>query len=95
MRAFAAVEGGLKGIERANRVLLLETPFYEHSRPYPGRIADYPPGVRENGGQYSHGATWIVDGLVRLAASARAKATRNWLFISAGALSRFTKKSRR
>jgi len=71
-RALAAIEGGLKGIERANRVLLLETPFYEHSQPYPGRIADYPPGVRENGGQYSHGATWIVDGFMRLAASARA-----------------------
>ena len=72
-RALAAIEGGLKGIERSNRVLLLETPFYEHSQPYPGRIADYPPGVRENGGQYSHGATWIVDGLMRLAASARAR----------------------
>ena len=47
-------------------MLLLETPFFEHSQPYPGRIADYPPGVRENGGQYSHGASWIVDGFVRL-----------------------------
>ena len=72
-RALAAVEGGLTGIERANRILLLETPFYEHSQPYPGRIADYPPGVRENGGQYSHGATWIVDGFMRLARSARAR----------------------
>jgi cyclic beta-1,2-glucan synthetase len=72
-RALAAMEGGLKGIERADRVLLLETPFYEHSRPYPGRIADYPPGVRENGGQYSHGASWIVDGFVRLAERARAR----------------------
>ncbi len=72
----AAIEGALKGIERANRVLLLESPFYEHSQPYPGRIADYPPGVRENGGQYSHGATWIVDGFMRLAASARAKGDR-------------------
>jgi cyclic beta-1,2-glucan synthetase len=72
-RALAAIEGGLKGIERANRVLLLDTPFYEHSQPYPGRIADYPPGVRENGGQYSHGATWIVDGFVRLATSARTR----------------------
>jgi cyclic beta-1,2-glucan synthetase len=71
-RAVAALEGGLKGIERADRVLLLETPFYEHSRPYPGRIADYPPGVRENGGQYSHGASWIVDGFVRLAVRAGA-----------------------
>ncbi|HEY1781856.1 MAG TPA: glycosyl transferase family 36 [Roseiarcus sp.] len=75
-RALAAVEGGLKGIERNNRVLLLETPFYEHSEPYPGRIADYPPGVRENGGQYSHGASWIVDGLMRLAVSARARGDR-------------------
>jgi cyclic beta-1,2-glucan synthetase len=75
-RALKAVEGGLKGIERANRVRLLEAPFYEHSQPYPGRIADYPPGVRENGGQYSHGATWIVDGLMRLAVSARAKGDR-------------------
>jgi cyclic beta-1,2-glucan synthetase len=73
VRALAAIEGGLKGIERANRVLLLETPFYEHSQPYPGRIADYPPGVRENGGQYSHGATWIVDGFMRLATSARGR----------------------
>jgi cyclic beta-1,2-glucan glucanotransferase len=72
-RALQAIEGGLKGIERSNRVLLLETPFYEHSQPYPGRIADYPPGVRENGGQYSHGSTWIVDGFMRLSASARAK----------------------
>ena len=72
-RALEALEGGLKGIERPDRVLLLETPFYEHSRPYPGRIADYPPGVRENGGQYSHGASWIVDGFVRLANAARAR----------------------
>ncbi|MBV9288183.1 MAG: hypothetical protein JO288_10225 [Hyphomicrobiales bacterium] len=72
-RALAALEGGLSRIERADRVLLLETPFYEHSQPYPGRIADYPPGVRENGGQYSHGASWIVDGFARLADRARAK----------------------
>ena len=70
-RAVAALEGGLKTIERPDRILLLETPFFEHSQPYPGRIADYPPGVRENGGQYSHGATWIVDCLVKLAEEAR------------------------
>ena len=72
-RALAALEGGLKGIERPDRVLLLEKPFFEHGQPYPGRIADYPPGVRENGGQYSHGASWIIDGFVRLAREARAK----------------------
>jgi cyclic beta-1,2-glucan synthetase len=71
-RALAALEGGLKAIERPDRVLLLEKPFFEHSQPYPGRIADYPPGVRENGGQYSHGASWIVDGFLHLAREARA-----------------------
>ena len=69
-RAVAALEGGLKGIERPNRILLLETPFFEHSQPYPGRIADYPPGVRENGGQYSHGASWIIDGFTRVSRQA-------------------------
>ncbi len=72
-RAVAALEGGLKGIERPDRILLLEKPFFEHSQPYPGRIADYPPGVRENGGQYSHGASWIIDGFLRVAAEAKAK----------------------
>ncbi|MGD1037892.1 MAG: glycosyl transferase family 36 [Roseiarcus sp.] len=72
-RALAALEGGLKAIERPDRILLLQTPFFEHSQPYPGRIADYPPGVRENAGQYSHGASWIVDGFLRLAGEARAK----------------------
>ncbi|MGO8834061.1 MAG: GH36-type glycosyl hydrolase domain-containing protein [Roseiarcus sp.] len=70
-RGLAAIEGGLKSIERRNRILLLEKPFFEHSSPYPGRIADYPPGVRENGGQYSHGASWIVDGFMRLSEQAR------------------------
>jgi cyclic beta-1,2-glucan synthetase len=71
-RALTALEGGLRAIERPDRVLLTERPFFEHSQPYPGRIADYPPGVRENGGQYSHGATWIIDGFLRLAGEARA-----------------------
>jgi cyclic beta-1,2-glucan synthetase len=75
-RAVAALEGGLVGIERPNRVLLLEEPFFEHSHPYPGRIADYPPGVRENGGQYSHGASWIVDGFLRVAREARVNGDR-------------------
>ena len=32
--------------------------------------------MRENGGQYSHGATWIVDGFMRLAVLAREKGDR-------------------
>jgi cyclic beta-1,2-glucan synthetase len=42
--------------------LLLEPPF-DHSNPSPGYIQGYPPGIRENGGQYTHAATWVVQAL--------------------------------
>jgi glycosyl hydrolase family 36 len=32
----------------------------------PGYIKDYPPGVRENGGQYTHASVWVVMALARL-----------------------------
>ena len=32
----------------------------------PGYIKGYPPGVRENGGQYTHGATWAILALARM-----------------------------
>lgn len=89
-----ALLAGLGRLEKENMVLLL-TPFFdEDSVPYPGRIADYPPGVRENGGQYSHGASWLVDALTVLARRAseagdaeaagrwRRDALRVWLKIS-------------
>ncbi|MDM0058296.1 GH36-type glycosyl hydrolase domain-containing protein [Variovorax fucosicus] len=41
-------------------LLRLLTPPFEHSAPSPGYIQAYPPGVRENGGQYSHGAVWAL-----------------------------------
>lgn len=63
----AAMAHGLRNLEKDGLVALCSPHFSEESEPYPGRIADYPPGVRENGGQYSHGASWIVDALIRLA----------------------------
>lgn len=39
-------------------VLLLTPPFNEFPL-YPGYIMGYPPGVRENGGQYTHGSLWV------------------------------------
>jgi cyclic beta-1,2-glucan synthetase len=39
-------------------LLLLLAPPLEHSAHNPGYIQAYPPGVRENGGQYSHAAVW-------------------------------------
>lgn len=70
------VEDALQVLEHSDRVLLLSPAFDERSQPYPGRIAEYPVGVRENGGQYSHGATWLVDALARLARMAQAQGDR-------------------
>jgi cyclic beta-1,2-glucan synthetase len=39
---------------------LLLTPPFDHMSPDPGYIKGYPPGIRENGGQYTHGAIWSV-----------------------------------
>jgi len=42
----------------ARLVRVLAPPFDDSSRD-PGYIRAYPPGVRENGGQYTHAATWL------------------------------------
>ena len=39
---------------------LLLTPPFDQAPPDPGYIKGYPPGIRENGGQYTHGAIWSV-----------------------------------
>jgi len=43
----------------ARLVQLLDPPFDQRG-PNPGYIAGYLPGVRENGGQYTHGAIWAA-----------------------------------
>ena len=43
----------------AELVQLLDPPFDQRG-PNPGYIAGYVPGVRENGGQYTHGAIWAA-----------------------------------
>jgi cyclic beta-1,2-glucan synthetase len=57
-RAMAAVESRL--IRRDVGLALLLTPPFDRSNPDPGYIKGYPPGIRENGGQYTHAATWSV-----------------------------------
>jgi cyclic beta-1,2-glucan synthetase len=39
---------------------LLTPPFTEGAEYDPGYIAAYPPGIRENGGQYTHGVLWSI-----------------------------------
>jgi len=72
-RGRETIEKALAVLARPNRVLLVSPAYTEHSRPYPGRSGEYPPGVRENGGQYSHGVSWFVDALAQLAAQAHAQ----------------------
>jgi cellobiose phosphorylase len=41
-------------------IIKLLTPPFDGNGPNPGYIRGYLPGVRENGGQYTHGAVWAV-----------------------------------
>ena len=41
-------------------LVLLFTPPFDRTAHDPGYIKGYPPGIRENGGQYTHAATWTV-----------------------------------
>ena len=45
-------------IRKKEKLVLLFTPPFDKSSPHPGYIMGYPPGVRENGGQYTHAALW-------------------------------------
>jgi len=56
--AMAALDQRL--VRRDDGLLLLLTPPFDQASPDPGYIKGYPPGIRENGGQYTHGAIWSV-----------------------------------
>jgi cyclic beta-1,2-glucan synthetase len=56
--AMQAVEEHLVRSE-AKLIQLLDPPF-DRSVPSPGYIQGYVPGIRENGGQYTHAAVWVV-----------------------------------
>jgi len=53
-------------VSRAGGLILLLTPPFEHDPRPTGYIQGYAPGVRENGGQYTHAAAWVVMALTRL-----------------------------
>jgi len=53
-------------VDEEARVIRLFTPPFEKSSKDPGYIKAYPPGVRENGGQYTHASTWVVMALAKL-----------------------------
>ena len=56
--AMAAVDEHL--VRRGDGLVLLFTPPFDRTSLDPGYIKGYPPGIRENGGQYTHAAIWSV-----------------------------------
>jgi len=57
-RALDAVRARL--VDRQSKLLMLLTPPFDKSDQDPGYIKGYPPGIRENGGQYTHAAVWAL-----------------------------------
>lgn len=53
-------------IKEKQKLLLLLTPPFDKTELNPGYIKGYPPGVRENGGQYTHGSLWVPMAFARL-----------------------------
>ncbi|MBB6217860.1 cellobiose phosphorylase [Anaerosolibacter carboniphilus] len=57
---------GMKAVEqylikKEEGLIQLFTPPFDKSDQNPGYIKGYVPGVRENGGQYTHAATWVIN----------------------------------
>ena len=59
-------------VKRDDRMILLLTPPFDKMTPSPGYIQGYVPGVRENGGQYTHAALWTVLAFAQLGDGDRA-----------------------
>lgn len=56
----------LKLVDEENGIIRLFSPaFTGKEKNNPGYVSSYPAGVRENGGQYTHGAVWLCLALIR------------------------------
>lgn len=56
---------------REGLIRLLDPPF-DKGRSDPGYIKGYPPGIRENGAQYTHAAVWVAQAVAQLGQGRRA-----------------------
>ena len=71
IRARGAMEQALSQLwDKKHGILRLLTPPFKGNEP--GYIGAYPPGIRENGGQYTHAACWAVIALAHLGLSEEA-----------------------
>ncbi len=64
VHAMAALDRLL--VHRGDRLAPLFTPPFDKTALDPGYIKGYPPGIRENGGQYTHAAAWSIMGFTAL-----------------------------
>ena len=62
-KVITAVEENL--VDDKNKIIKLLTPPFEKSLNNPGYIMNYPKGLRENGGQYTHATAWYLMALIR------------------------------
>lgn len=69
-RAMDAVDDHL--VRRADGIVKLLDPPFDTAPMDPGYIRGYAPGVRENGGQYTHGALWTAMAFAALGDGERA-----------------------
>jgi cyclic beta-1,2-glucan synthetase len=69
-RAMASLDEHL--VHRDTRLVQLLDPPFDTSQPSPGYIQGYLPGVRENGGQYTHAAVWAAMAFAALGDADRA-----------------------
>ena len=59
-------------VRRDSGIIQLLDPPFDKAGPNPGYIRGYVPGVRENGGQYTHAAIWTAMAFARLGDTERA-----------------------
>ncbi|MDD5541559.1 MAG: glucoamylase family protein [Acidobacteriia bacterium] len=79
-RAANAIQSAAERLERPeHQLLLLLTPPFDQTSRAPGYIKAYPPGIRENGGQYTHAALWLVWAFAQLGLGDRAELLFHWL----------------
>ncbi len=66
-RSATAMDSAMKRLVDENlKIVKLFTPPFSKTEKEPGYIKSYPAGVRENGGQYTHAATWFVIALAEM-----------------------------
>ena len=66
-RSATAMDSAMKRlVDEDLKIVKLFTPPFSKTEKEPGYIKSYPAGVRENGGQYTHAATWFVIALAEM-----------------------------